>query len=101
VSVLRGLGRIGLAIVALGVLAMVGLQFARVVKHNFVLAGELASLRRDVRDLQRKHVAQQRTIVRLRDPQGAVPEIHDRLRVVRPDEAIIYVKRPAASGSEQ
>lgn len=98
-SVLRGLGRIGVAIVALGILAMVGLQFARVVRHNFVLAGELASLRREVHDLQRKHVAQQRTIRRLRDPQGAVPEIHDRLRLVRPDEAIIYVKGPSVPPS--
>jgi cell division protein FtsB len=86
--------------VALGLAAVIALQVARVVRHNLVLADELSSLRRDVRDLEKKQAGQRRTIERLRDPQGAVPEIHDRLRLVRPDETIIYVKR-SGSGATQ
>jgi hypothetical protein len=92
VRLLQAAGRAAIALVALGVLTVVGLQFGRAVHHNLVLSKELGMLRRDVADLQRRKVAQERTIRRLHDPQGAVPEIHDRLRLTRSDEAIIYLK---------
>ena len=38
--------------------------------------------------------SEERQIRRLMDPQGAVPEIHDRLHLVGPHETIIYVKPP-------
>jgi cell division protein FtsB len=41
--------------------------------------------------LERRRDDQQRELRRLRDPQGAVPEIHDRLRLVRPNETLIFV----------
>jgi hypothetical protein len=93
VKALQFSGRVALAVVACAVLAMIGLQFARAVHENVVLASELGSLRSDVAGLRLREVAQERTIRRLNDPAGAVPEIHDRLRLTRPDEAIIYVKQ--------
>jgi cell division protein FtsB len=89
---LRVVAGTGLALVALGVLAMIGVQFARIVEHNLVLARELRTVHTDVQALERKRAEQQRTIRRLHDPEGAVPEIHDRLHLVRPGEVIIYVK---------
>ncbi|MBV8148061.1 MAG: hypothetical protein JO092_03095, partial [Candidatus Eremiobacteraeota bacterium] len=50
----------------------------------------------DVAGLERRRMQQQRELVRLEDPLGAVPEIHDRLRLVRPNEAIIFLN-PAPS----
>jgi hypothetical protein len=85
-------GRVVLTLVALGVLAVVGLQVARVVKRNVVLAHELHSMTREVANLQRQRANEERTIRRLRVPAGTIPEIHDRLHLTRSDEAIIYVK---------
>jgi hypothetical protein len=97
VTLLRAVGRIALAIVALGVVAIIGVQFARIVEHNLVLAQELKAVRADVQALARRRIVQQRTIHRLGDPRGAEPEIHDRLHLVRRGEAIIYVKGSTSS----
>jgi cell division protein FtsB len=89
---LRVVAGTGLGLVAVGVFAMIAVQFAHIVQHNLVLARELSTVRSDVHSLERKRADQQRTIHRLHDPEGAVPEIHDRLHLVRPGEVIIYVK---------
>lgn len=91
---LRGLARIGVVGVTCTVVALIAVQYARIVQKNVSYAQELGEVRRDVDALERKRAQQLREIVRLSDPQGAVPEIHDRLHLVGSHEAIIYVARP-------
>ena len=89
--VLRLAGRIDAA--ALGVLVgvLVAIQFARVIAEDVAMARQLASVRADIAALQKRGERQRREIARLRDPQGVIPEMHDRLRMVRPNETIIFV----------
>jgi cell division protein FtsB len=84
-------GRIAVAAVGLLVLVLAGVQFARVIGQNVSLARQLASASADVRSLEARRERQLNQIRRLQDPQGAVPEIHERLRLVRPNEEIIFV----------
>jgi cell division protein FtsB len=93
-------GRIVAVGVALLVVALVAVQFARAIGENVSAAHQLSSLRADIAALQKQRDEQQRELRRLRDPQGAIPEIHDRLRLVRPNEALIFVSpEPAATPS--
>ncbi|HTV93721.1 MAG TPA: hypothetical protein VMG98_13480 [Verrucomicrobiae bacterium] len=87
----RFLGRLGAAAVALLLFTLVAIQFARVVDANFALAHELSTTQSDITQLQARREWQLRQLRRLEDPEGAVPEIHDRLRLVRPNEAIVLV----------
>ena len=57
-----------------------------IVDLHFWASGERIALQPRIR-----RDDQQRELRRLRDPQGAVPEIHDRLRLVRPNETLIFV----------
>jgi hypothetical protein len=93
---LRLAGRLSAAAVALLVFTLVGVQFARVIGENIAMARELDGIHTDVVSLEKRHAAQLRELHRLEDPQGAIPEIHDRLRLVRSNEAIIFVS-PAPS----
>ena len=95
---LRLAGRIVAVGIALLVVGLVGVQFARAVGENVAAVHQLSSIRADIAALQRRRDEQQRELRRLRDPQGAIPEIHDRLRLVRPNEALIFVSpQPAAT----
>ncbi len=86
--------------IALLVATLVGIQFARAIGENVAAAHELASIRSDIATLKARREDQLHELRRLRDPQGAVPEIHDRLRLVRPNEALIFVSpQPAADSS--
>lgn len=89
--VLRFAGRITAAALGLLVLTVVGIQFARAIGENLTAAHQLSTLQSDIATLQHRRDEQQRELRRLRDPQGAIPEIHDRLRLVRPNEALIFV----------
>jgi hypothetical protein len=96
--VLRFAGRMTATALAILVVTLVAIQFARAIGENVGAARELSSIRSDVMALERRRDEQQRELRRLRDPQGAVPEIHDRLRLVRPNEALIFVSpQPATS----
>jgi hypothetical protein len=95
---LRLAGRITAAAVALLIFTLIGVQFARVVGENVAMASELSGVNNDISALQARHSLQLRELRRLRDPDGAVPEIHDRLRLVRSNEAIIFVS-PAPSAT--
>jgi cell division protein FtsB len=88
---LRFAGRITAAALALLVVTLVAVQFARAIGENLAAAHELASIRSDITSLQRRRDEQRRELRRLRDPQGAIPEIHDRLRLVGPNEVLIFV----------
>jgi hypothetical protein len=94
---LRTAGRLAAVAVGLLVILLVGIQFARAIGQNIVAARELSSVRSDIVALRQHRAEQLRELRRLEDPNGAVPEIHDRLRLVRPNEAIIFVSpAPAA-----
>lgn len=96
--VLRFIGRITASALGLLVFALVGIQFARAIGENVTMARQLSSVRADIAELEKRRAEQRAEIQRLRDPQGAIPEIHDRLRMVRPNEAIIFVSpAPAAT----
>lgn len=98
--VLRLAGRIVAAGIALLVVGLVAVQFARAIGENVTAARQLSTIRADIAALQRRRDEQQRELRRLRDPQGAIPEIHDRLRLVRPNEALIFVSpQPAPTPS--
>lgn len=94
--VFRFFSRLAIAAMTLVVLALVSIQFARIVNENVAMARSLHSVQKDIAALKRQKRNDERQIRRLMDPQGAVPEIHDRLHLVRPNETIIYVKQPPA-----
>jgi hypothetical protein len=89
--VVRFFSRVGATTVALLVFTLVAIQFARVIHQNIALSIELATTHNDITQLERHREWQLRQLRRLQDPQGAVPEIHDRLRLVRANEAIVFV----------
>ena len=62
--------------------------------ENVAMAHSLSSVQKDILALRHQKRSEERQIRRLMDPQGAIPEIHDRLHLVRPNETIIYVKQP-------
>ena len=95
---LRLAGRVTATAVALLIFTLIGVQFARVIGENVAMASELSGVNTDISNLETRHSLQLRELRRLRSPDGAIPEIHDRLRLVRPNEAIIFV-RPAPSAT--
>ena len=97
---LRLAGRVGATAIALLVFALVIVQFARVIGENVALANELNSTQTDIEALQARRDWQVRQLRRLQDPDGAIPEIHERLKLVGPNEAIIFVSpAPAATSA--
>jgi len=96
---LRLAGRIIATALAALVVTLVSIQFARAIGENLSAAHELSSIRSDIATLERRREDQRRELRRLRDPQGTIPEIHDRLRLVRPNEALIFVSpQPGTDG---
>jgi cell division protein FtsB len=96
--ILRVVGRVAAVAVVSLVAALIVVQFARAIGQNVAAARQLTALRADIGALERQREQQERELRRLRDPEGAIPEIHDRLRLVRPNEALIFVSpQPAAS----
>lgn len=89
--ILRLAGRITATGLGLLIVTLVAVQYARVIGENLAAARELSSIHRDISALERRREDQQQEVRRLRDPQGAIPEIHDRLRLVRPNETLIFV----------
>jgi cell division protein FtsB len=92
----RWCGRIGALSIAVLIVALVGIQFTRAIAENVAMSRKLASIRAEVATMQEHQASQRAEIRRLQDPLGAIPEIHDRLRLVRANEAIIFVS-PAPS----
>jgi cell division protein FtsB len=88
---IRLAGRVTVVGLALLVVTLVVIQFARAIGENLGAAHELRAIRSDIVALERRRDEQQRELRRLHDPQGAIPEIHDRLRLVRPNEVLIFV----------
>jgi cell division protein FtsB len=89
---LRLLGRLTVVAIVGAFVTVAGLQYARIIGKNVALGEQLAAAQNDVRALQHKRDEQERQIRRLSDPAGVIPEIHDKLHLVRDNEAIIYLK---------
>lgn len=94
--VFRLLGRVGATLVALVVFSLAGIQFGRVIHQNVALAQDLSASQSELTALEARKAWQMRELRRLADPEGAVPDIHDRLRLLGRNEAIIFVS-PAPS----
>jgi cell division protein FtsB len=92
VNQLRRASRIGIACAVFALFAFVAVQYARVIGRNLSLSGELARTRLQIAQLEGRRSEQLREIRRLRDPAGAIPEIHDRLHLVGPNETLIYLR---------
>lgn len=98
---LRFAGRVTALAIALLVVTLVVIQFARAIGQNLATAHELTTIRSDIATLRVRRAEQQQELKRLRSAEGAVPEIHDRLRLVRPNETLIFVSpQPAAQPSD-
>jgi hypothetical protein len=91
--VLRWVGRAVVLVMAGAFLTVAGLQYARIIEKNLSMANRLAAAQSDVRELAVKRDENDARIRRLLDPEGAIPEIHDKLHLVRDGEAIIYLKK--------
>lgn len=91
-GIVRVFSRLIFGLVSVVVFTLVSIQFARIVNENVAMARSLSSVRQDVAALREHRRQADRELRRLMDPEGAVPEIHDRLHLVRPNEAIIYIK---------
>ncbi|HMD02971.1 MAG TPA: hypothetical protein VKG44_08400 [Candidatus Baltobacteraceae bacterium] len=85
-------GRLTLAVVIAALVALVATQFAGIVGRNVAVGREVAASRAELDALRAKKHAQLRAIARLSDPGGAIPEIHDKLKLVGPHEELIFVQ---------
>lgn len=92
-GVFRFLGRVAVLGISIVVLTLVGVQFARILNQNVAMARSLTAVQHDVQALKARKRDEQRELRRLADPEGSIPAIHERLHLVRPNEAIIYIKR--------
>ena len=87
------LSRLALCTFAAVFASLICLQFYRILRDNFAMSASLGAVQAQVGALREHERRDLRALRRLRDPRGAIPEIHERLRLVAPNEAIIYVKR--------
>ena len=92
VPVVRLAGRLALALVVVAVLGVIAMQFEGIVAKNIAVAHELSTIRADVVALHAREKQQRATIARLGTARGAVPEIHEKLRLVGPHEEIIFLR---------
>ena len=91
-NVLRLAGRIALVAVVACVLALVSIQFEGILAKNVAMAHEVDRSRADIAALEKREREQEITLRRLSTPEGAVPEIHEKLRLVGPHEEIVIVR---------
>ncbi len=91
-NVLRLAGRIALVAVIACVLALVSIQFEGILAKNVAMAHEVDRSRADIAALEKREREQAITLRRLSTPEGAVPEIHEKLRLVGPHEEIVIVR---------
>lgn len=100
-TILRATARALVAGALLASTSMITIQYARMVHRNVVLSRALAATNSDIVRLEEERRRRESTIRRLEDPRGAIPEIHDRLHMTLPDEAIIYLKQPSSRQERQ
>lgn len=96
--VLRLAGRVAALLAFCTVVAFGSMAFAQRIGEDLRLTHELARTRHDVRALEIRRAEQVREIHRLAQPQGVVPYIYQRLRMVKPGQTLIYLV-PAPSST--
>lgn len=96
-DIVRVAGRFAFAMAIACVLGLVAMQFEGIVVKNVAIAREVSATRADVEALRTRKRRQFGTIGRLNNAAGAIPEIHEKLRLVGRHEEIIYVRGSAAS----
>lgn len=89
--VLRLAGRIALTGAFCAVLAFGSMEFAQRIGQNLALAQELSRSQHDIRALRTRRAQQLREMRRLQQPEGLVPYIYRRLRMVKPGQTLIYL----------
>ncbi len=89
--ILRFAGRLCATLGAFAVIVFGSIAFAQRIEQNVTLARELARTQHDIRALRIRQTEQQREIGRLQQPEGAVPYIYRRLRMVKPGQTLIYL----------
>lgn len=92
---LRLLGRSAVALLISACALLITVQYFHVLRHAAALSRELKSTQREIADLRALRARQLSEIRRLSDPHGAIPEIHDRLRLVADNETLIYLESAA------
>jgi len=96
-SAMRAAGRMTLAALAIGVVGLCGVQFEHIIAKNIVLANDLSASQAGADALRHKIRQQHLAIARLNDPHGAIQDIHQQLRLVGPNEELIYVRGATAT----
>lgn len=91
---LRFMGRSVVVCVILAVALLLVVQYYRAFRSSLDLSRKLAVTQREIANLHALRSRQLTEIRRLEDPHGAIPEIHDRLRLVGKNEELIYVQAP-------
>jgi hypothetical protein len=91
-ELIRLFGRVGVVVLVSSCVLLIVVQYYHIIRHAFTLTHELSETRHDIADLRALRVRQMRDIRRLSDPHGAIPDIHDRLRLVGPNEMLIYLE---------
>lgn len=100
IRIVRLAGRLALAFVVVAVLGVIAMQLEGIVAKNIAVANELSSARTEVVHLRAREARQRATIARLATARGAVPEIHEKLRLVGPHEEIIFLRGAAVPAPE-
>lgn len=77
---------------------VVVVQYVRIIDRNIEVAWQVRDHEAIIRQLRSATEQQQRHIARLERGDGAIPEIHDRLRLVAPGEAIVYLRHDGEGG---
>ena len=90
-AMLNNVGRFSAVAFAVCVVALIGVQYARFIGRDVVAYRDLQNTQSDIARLEARRPHQLRDLQRRQDPEGAVPEIHSQLRLVRSNEAIIFV----------
>lgn len=88
---LRFACRVAAALGACFVLTVLSIAFAQRIQQNFALARELSSTEHDIGALQLRRAEETREVRRLQTPEGVVPYIYRRLRMVKPGQTLIYL----------
>jgi hypothetical protein len=91
-DLIRLFGRVGVVLLVSSCVLLIVVQYYHIIRYALTLTHELSETRRDIADLRALRVRQMSDIRRLSDPHGAIPDIHDRLRLVAPNEMLIYVE---------
>jgi len=89
---LRLVSRLGVVLITLTVFGLVGIQFAHIAGRNLAMVRELHGVQADVKTLRERKRWQERAILRLSDPAGSIPEIHERLHLVGAHETLILLR---------